>query len=210
MKRRDARLAVREEDILAELDAITVPVVPGPEPVTVAEFARTPETRQALGDVLPAEELEALERDDLERQEALTAIYQPTSVTRDPAHMTLVRETVEALTADGKANGWTGQRNRGVSAWRKTPEGRAFRSKEDRDAYVEKILENEDRIPRHNEKATPERRRDQINTAQAKRRANMTPEQREEEKRRNNEAKKLKRAADKAAKVAALKDGAQF
>ena len=207
MEKRDARLGIRVEDALAELDSITAP--PDPEPATVAEFARTPETRQALGDVLPPDELAELEH-DLERHEALTAIYQPAPVTRDPTHMNFIRETRDALKADGKANGNTAQRNRGVSDWRKTPEGRAARSKDDRNAYVDRILEAEGRLPRRNEKATPERRRDQNVTAQAKRRANMTPEQREEEKGRNKEAKARKRAAEREAKAAALKDNAIF
>ncbi len=203
MDKRDARLGIRVEDALAELDAITAPA--DPEPATVAEFARTPETRQALGDVLSADDLAELDR-DLERQELLASVYQPAPVTRDPAHMNLIRETVEALKADGKANGWTGQRNRAVSEHRKTEEGRAARNEKDRGIYADQ----KGGVVRGYEKATPERRRDQNATAQAKRRENMTPEQREEEKRRNTEAKAKKRAAEKAAKAAALKDGAIF
>lgn len=201
MEKRDARIGVRVEDALAEIEALKAP-----EPVTVAEFARTPETRQALGDVLPPDELAELER-DLEQREILTAIYEPAPFTPDPTHMNLVRETVEALKSDAKANGWTAQRNRAVSEHR-AGEGREARNAKGRGDYASMIWETEGRAVRDYEDATPERRRDQNNTAQAKRRANMTPEQREEEKRRNSEAKARKRAADRLAKAAALKDGA--
>lgn len=198
MEKRDARLGVSVEDALAEIEALTAP-----EPVTVAEFACTPETRQALGDVLSADDLAELDR-DLERHEALASINQPAAPV--PAHMDLVRRTRDDLKADAAANGWTAQRNRGVSDWRKTPEGRAFRAKEDRDTYVAKILDDENRIPRRNKKATEERRREQ----KAASKANRSPAQIERERILDNESKARRRADAKAVKTAALTDAAIF
>ncbi|MBZ9757847.1 hypothetical protein LB524_21405 [Mesorhizobium sp. ESP6-5] len=194
----DDRVHVEMQRVFDALDAIKAPG--DPEPSTVAEFARTPETRQALSDVLPPDELEELGR-DLERQEA--TIDRP--ATPDVALLDLARRTRDDLKADATANGWQARARREIDQ---------HRAGVGKDAYNEKrradYADQKGSAVREYEKATPERRKEQYKASKKKARAVMTPDQKKAANTARTERRKAHRERQKAEGAAALKNGAIF
>lgn len=190
----NGRVDAETQRILDAIDTLKAPA--DREPVTVAEFAHTPDTRQALGDVLPPDELAALDA-------VLADLDQPAAP--DPALVNLARRTRDELVADALANGWRAQARREIDQHR-AGNGKEAYNEQRRADYADQ----KGSAVRGYAKATPERRKEQYKASKKKARAGMTPDQKKAASDARAQRRRQQRERERAEAAVALKDGATF